>query len=78
MSNKVLLDTQQGDGHYHEGRAYNGEDGGFVVQDQDLEKVGDHDVRHSDEAHHHRAGQAQCLVEEEESRDSQRGYQQHS
>ena len=50
----------------------------MVVQDEDLEDVRDHDVRHPDEAHHHGAGQAEGLVQEEESRDSERSDQQHS
>ena len=39
------------------------------MKDEDLEQVGHHDVRHPDEAHHHRAGQTEGLVEEEEGRD---------
>ena len=50
----------------------------MVVQDEDLEKVAPHDVRHPDEAHHHGAGQAEGLVQEEEGRDPERSDQQHS
>ena len=50
----------------------------MVVQDEDLEDVRDQDVRHPDEAHHHGAGQAEGLVQEEEGRDPERSDQQHS
>ena len=74
----VLLDAQQRDGEDDEGGAEDGEDWGVVVEYEDLEEVGHHDVRHPDEAHHHGAGQAEGLVDEEEGRDPERSDQQHS
>ena len=55
----VLLEAQQRDGEDDEAGAEDGEDWWVVVEYEDLEEVGHHDVRHPDEAHHHGAGQAE-------------------